>query len=298
MQKFDFQRYLNAKKTVDDRALNATVWARLAEEIDLKEKKLDVLEIGMGTGTMLERLLERRVLLRAAYTGLDAQVENIRAAQINLPNWSAQQGLTYDSVEGTIRLHGDGVDIECCLISQDLYDFLDGVNRNRQWDVLLANAFLDLVDVAATLPRLAGLLRPGGLAYFSINFDGLSIFEPAVDAHLDKAVLDAYHSSMDRREGGGSSQTGRTLFSWLQKAGFQVLAAGASDWVVFPGPDGYSGDEKYFLQHILHFVETTLQNPSDLPPERVQEWLALRRQQLEQEQLVYIAHQLDFLAKV
>ncbi len=298
MQKYDFQRYLNAKKTVDDRALNAMVWSRLGEEINLKAKKLDVLEIGMGTGTMLERMLESRILVRGAYTGLDAQAENIRAAQLNLAKWSAQLNLVYDPVENFIRLRGDGVEIKCRFISQDLYDFMDGGDQNRQWDLLMANAFLDLVDASATLPRLAGLLRPGGLAYFSINFDGLSIFEPVIDAHLDTAVLDAYHNSMDCREGGGSSQTGRKLFSWLREAGFQLLAAGASDWVVFPGPDGYNGDEKYFLRHILHFVEDSLQNHPDLPQECLQEWLALRRQQLEKEELVYIAHQIDFLARV
>ena len=45
-------------------------------------------------------------------------------------------------------------------------------------DVLIANAVLDLVDVPAVLPGLLRLLVPGGVYWFTINYDGESIFEP------------------------------------------------------------------------------------------------------------------------
>ena len=39
-------------------------------------------------------------------------------------------------------------------------------------DVLIANAVLDLVDVPAVLPGLLQLLAPGGVYWFTINYDG------------------------------------------------------------------------------------------------------------------------------
>ena len=47
---YPFTRYLAAKKTVDDRALNKTVWQDLAESVSAMDSPdyLQVLEIGAG----------------------------------------------------------------------------------------------------------------------------------------------------------------------------------------------------------------------------------------------------------
>ena len=45
-------------------------------------------------------------------------------------------------------------------------------------DVLIANAGLDLVDVPAILPGMSWLLVPGGVDWFTMNYDGESIFVP------------------------------------------------------------------------------------------------------------------------
>ncbi|MGQ0601957.1 MAG: hypothetical protein ACT4QE_09710, partial [Anaerolineales bacterium] len=54
---YSFERYLTAKKTVDDRALNAHVWETLARA--LPAGPVRVLEVGCGIGAMVERVLER-----------------------------------------------------------------------------------------------------------------------------------------------------------------------------------------------------------------------------------------------
>ncbi|MGA9821474.1 MAG: hypothetical protein WBQ36_07755, partial [Desulfobaccales bacterium] len=66
----------------------------------------------------------------------------------------------------------------------------------------------------------------------------------------------------------------------------------------FPGPDGYPGDEAYFLRFILHTVQQALQGDFLLPAADFQDWLAHRRQQLEQRELVYRTRQLDFFGHV
>ena len=106
-------------------------------------------------------------------------------------------------------------------------------------DVLIANAVLDLVDVPAVLPGLLRLLVPGGVYWFTINYDGETIFEPGHP--LDNQVMQAYHRDMDERVRygpAGDSRTGRRLFHHLRAAGAPALAAGSSDWVVSAGPDG------------------------------------------------------------
>ena len=61
-----------------------------------------------------------------------------------------------------------------------------------------------------------------------------------------------------RGQPSGSSRTGRRLFGRLKAAGARVVAAGSSDWVVWPGPDGYPADEAYFLHCIIDTIDRAL----------------------------------------
>ncbi len=104
------------------------------------------------------------------------------------------------------------------------------------------------MDVSAVLPGLLRLLVPGGVYWFTINYDGETIFEPGHP--LDEQVLRAYHRDMDERvrygRPAGESRTGRLLFHHLRDARAPALAAGSSDWVVYPARDGnYPADEAY-----------------------------------------------------
>ena len=77
-----------------------------------------------------------------------------------------------------------------------------------------------------------------------------------------------------------------------------IVAAGSSDWVVFAGADGYPADEAYFLHHIIHTIGTALTGHSRVDPERLDSWVAQRHTQIEEDALLYIAHQLDVLGSV
>lgn len=286
---YSFPRYLAAKRTVDDRALHRGVAdalrAELAAHAARERHPLRVAEVGAGIGTMVERALEWGLFPAGAgveYVALDAEAQNVQTARArlaNLPAW-----------------------LTLCVEVGDLHAWAREAANARRHDLLIANAVLDLLDLGAALPALAGTLRSGGLAWFTLNFDGDSLFQPELDPAFDAAVEAAYHRTMDERETGsapsGGSRTGRRLFGALRAAGFSVLAAGASDWVVHAGPGGYPGDEAYFLHHILHFVESALAGDPSLDPARLRDWLAARHAQVERGELVYIAHQLDFLARV
>ncbi len=298
---FTFQHYLNAKRTVDDRALNGSVWLTMAELIKNRAstQTLRVLEVGAGTGTMLHRLVEWGALKGGMYLGIDSDAESIQAALQNLPAWADGQGLTCIPVPDGFELSGRGIQLRAIFQAREVSEAAANPVEPG-YDLLVANAFLDLVNPASLLPHWGKMMQPGGLGYFTINFDGVTVFEPQLDPALDEKIIELYHRSMDdRRAGGqatGGSRTGRRLYHQLTDAGWKVLAAGASDWVVHPVNGSYRADEAYFLNHLLHFFEETLTGHAELEPAAFQGWLTARRRQINDASLFLVVHQLDYLA--
>jgi SAM-dependent methyltransferase len=302
---YSFTHYLAAKKTVDDRALNQHVWQSLVNSLFplTPDEPLRVIEVGAGIGTMIERLLERDVLGRAAYTAIDAEPQNVLEARRRLPLWAGQNGycLTEGRGEQLCLQHGKR---EVCIELEtiDVFDFISRERGRRTWDLLIAHAFLDMVHVPRILPLLCSMLRDGGLLYLTIAFDGMTTLQPVIDPDFDALVETLYHRTADERtvdeQPSGDSWTGRHLFEHLRGVGAELLDAGSSDWVVFAGPDGYVADEKYFLHFIIHNIHTALEGHPHLDAGRFTDWIARRHAQVEEGVLVYIAHQLDFLARV
>jgi SAM-dependent methyltransferase len=301
---YSFTRYLAAKKSVDDRALNRHVWGSLARALPGADATtpLTLLEIGAGIGTMVEHLLDWGPLTHAAYTAIDAEPIHIEEARRRLPGWATSQDFSVEQTQGRLHFERGEQKVSLELEAIDLFELVDRVRGQKAWDLLIAHAFMDLVDVPAGLPTLFDLLRPGGLFYFTLVFDGATLFQPVIDPMLDARIEAFYHQTMDRRITGGKSsggsRTGRHLFGHLQAAGAELLDAGSSDWIVFPEPDGYPADEAYFLHFIIHTVQSALQGHPGLDAAGFADWIAQRYAQVEQGALVYITHQLDFLGRL
>jgi len=105
-----------------------------------------------------------------------------------LPHWAAAQGLQVQQDSQTqLHVQRPGQDIRVETEAIDVVRFIAAA-RQRAWDLLMAQAFLDLVDVPTTLPALLSLLRPGGLFYCPITFDGGTVFQPEIDPELDVAI--------------------------------------------------------------------------------------------------------------
>jgi hypothetical protein len=289
-----YARYLAAKTTVDDRALNRHVLAELRRLMPAGAPR--VLEVGGGLGTMVARLMDWGVVGAGEYTLLDADRQLLDHSRRWLRDWAAARGL-----RGDLRPDGLQVgELRVRLEHAELGGYLEAAPEAPA-DVLIANAVLDLVDVPAILPGLLRLLVPGGVYWFTINYDGESVFEPGHPR--DDQVMQAYHRDMDERvrygRPAGESRTGRRLFRYLRAAGAPALAAGASDWVVSAGPDGsYPADEAYFLRSILSTIQNALRTrPDRVDPADLADWLAVRGRQLAAGELVYLAHQLDFVGR-
>jgi hypothetical protein len=289
-----YARYLAAKTTVDDRALNRHVLAELRRLMPAGTPQ--VVEVGAGLGTMVARLMDWGVVGAGEYILLDADRQLLDDSRRWLRDWAAARGLRSELMPDGLQVG----DLRVRLEHAELGRYLEAAHGALA-DVLIANAVLDLVDVPGVLPGLLRLLVPGGVYWLTINYDGESIFAPG-HPHDDQ-IMQAYHRDMDERvrygRPAGDSRTGRRLFQYLRAAGAPALAAGSSDWVVSAGPDrNYPSDEAYFLRSILSTIQNALRSRQDrVEPADLADWLAVRGRQLAAGELVYIAHQLDFVGR-
>ena len=288
----DFLRYLEAKRTVDERALDRRVRGRFRRELAAVDPPVRVLEVGAGIGTTAARVLDWEELGEVRYTAIDRRPEAIDAARDRIADRAAA-GYAVDTGTDRIELSSPEQTRTVELVAANAFEHLAGAEG--EWDALIAQAFLDLVDLPTALPRLFDVLAPGGAFYFPITFDGATVFEPTVDPALDERIVDLYHRSMDERtrdgEPPGHGRTGRRLFSHVPAAGGEITAAGGSDWVVHPRDGTYPADEAYFLEYIIETIRGEL--AGELDPEDLDRWVERRREQVERGELVYVTHQLD-----
>ncbi len=276
MDERTFIRYLAAKKTVDDRSLNRRVWESMLALLACRTPR--VLELGAGIGTMVEREADRPVGLRPeSWALLDSQPALL--------------------LEARRRLAGR-VPFPVRFLEADVESFL--ADCGERFNLVLAHAFIDLFEPARLLPGIRNVAEPAGCLLFTASFDGLSAWEPEIDADLDARIVSLYHRTMDERitagRASGDSRAGRHLLTLLPGLGCRVEEAGASDWVVYPRGGAYPADERFFLSCILGFFEESLSGRPELDRRDLDRWLEARRAQLDSGRLVFIAHQLDVLA--
>ena len=299
---YSFVRYLAAKKEIDDRALNRQVWDTLA--VTLRRLQADrtvrTLEVGCGIGTMVDRLLERRLLRSGTYTAIDMDEDLIAEAARRM---SLRRDFSrMPNGEGAASRFGCGWthELEIEFQAADFFRFADA-SASHCYDMVIAHAFLDLVDLRRALTAMQRLVRAGGFLYLTLNFDGATILEPALDPGFDEHIERTYHRTMDQRlvdgKSSGGSHTGRRLLGLLRDGDSEILAAGSSDWVVVPVNSGYSGDEVYFLRYIVETIAQAVCGQPDIDAGKLARWRIERLAQIERGELVYIAHQVDVLAR-
>jgi hypothetical protein len=179
-----------------------------------------------------------------------------------------------------------------------------------EYDLLIAHAVLDLFTPTQAVLLAERLVRPGGQLYASIVFDGETLFEPDIDPALDREILERYHRSM-------SGGFGRRQLHAFHRSGWTLRATGGSDWVVPPRSGGPLEAERELVSTVLDMMEesvirTEAAQPCSDPsvggvthaearasasPAAVREWVQRRRDQLSHGDLLFIAHQLDFLVR-
>ena len=285
-------RYLIAKRTVDDRALNRQVLEELRRLLMAEApRRPRIVELGAGVGTMVTRLYDWRIVERADYVLVDEDQHALSAARRELGSLAGVAAAS----NGELSVKLDRTDLNVRFELADVLQFT-GAEANRQrFDLVFANAVLDLLDLELALQGIFRCLAKNGLFWFSINFDGETIFVP--EDPRDAAIVKLYHESMEPPHRSGSSTTGRRLLEAIPRQGATLLAAGGSDWVVFPEQGRYPVDEGYFLHHIVQTIQRALDGHPDLDSDEFARWVELRHDQIETGRLSYIAHQLDVLGR-
>jgi hypothetical protein len=247
---------------------------------------------------MFLRLLDAGYLRDSTYTAIDRTADSLAYARECIDGWARARDWSVEDVSAhKILLGSVSGRVQVEFVEAEIEAYLGANPDQRRWDLLIAHAVLDLLDVPVILPRLLSCLRLQGGFYFPINFDGVTIFEPVIDRFLDEEISRCYHQTMDERRAtgaeSGESRTGRRLFGQVALAGGHILEAGSSDWVVYPRAGSYPADEAYFLQSIIRFMESALTGHPDLDPKQLGRWISRRREQVDAGELTFIAHQID-----
>eukprot|EP00004_Rigifila_ramosa_P006347 TRINITY_DN17060_c0_g1_i1.p1 TRINITY_DN17060_c0_g1~~TRINITY_DN17060_c0_g1_i1.p1 ORF type:complete len:337 (-),score=63.34 TRINITY_DN17060_c0_g1_i1:37-1047(-) len=313
---FEYPIYLKAKETVDDDALNTRVLGGLTDVIRAHAahkptEPYSVLDVGAGICSMLVRALRKGfydALSQVRYVAVDLQESNLKLAAAHIEAEATALGWSCSS-EGPLQLrlrrsadsHRRLADVSVQLLCHNCLEL--PVEMRGTFHLLIAAAFLDLVDLPSALPKLFGMLVPSGHFYFPINFDAATQFMPPDP--LDDTIEAEYHNAIDHHhytgEINGCSRTGRKLFEEIPRAGGIISAAGSSGWTVYPHQKpAYPAQQAYFLRAILHFMRDALEKragsgeSSRLTTAALAKWLEIREEQVNRGQLCYIAHNIDF----
>ena len=286
-------RYLESKRSVDERALAPRVRDRF---IDALPPEPTLLEAGSGTGVTVPRLLSWGVD-EGRYRGVDADsrivafARRVRPMALRRRGYAVAEGVPADGSQPADATGRPDFTVGDLAVGFETGDALDVLEGAESVDAVIAQAFADLVPLPQLVSAVESALRPGGVAYLPITFDGGTIFQP--DHPVDDAVEAAYHAAIDDRPG-RDVRAGRHLIDLFRRRDGDLLAVGSSDWIVRPRGGGYPADERYFLDRLLGFVENTVPD-GDRAVEAFDDWLSARRDQLEAGELTYVAHQYDLL---
>jgi len=267
------------------------------------QSPLHILEVGAGIGTMIERLMDWDVIPGEAHlTAIEPDFHSLAEAIDRINQYAIRhQYIQEPSATPELDLDIPGRPMSINFQTADLESFSRNYAGPQRFNLVIAHAVLDLLNIPDALSAILSLTAENGLLYFTINFDGMTILEPAIDAALDRQIEELYHQTMDRRvtngKPSGDRYTGRHLFQHLRGRNITILAAGSSDWVVCASPNGYVQDEEYFLHFIVNTMAGALDHHPELDQARFAAWIEERHRQIERGELVYIAHQIDILAQ-
>ncbi|MGM0447461.1 MAG: class I SAM-dependent methyltransferase [Methanobacteriota archaeon] len=254
----DHATYLDAKRALDDRSLNRAVFDRFAAELPPEP---EVLEVGAGTATMVERLVD--------WDGIDGG------------RWVAVDSHEEALATGEARIGGSvgGVDVEYRVA--DAFEFArEAAAAGRRFDAVVGCAFFDVVDAA---PAVDALAEVAPVAYAPITYDGETRFAPPDPD--DETVLDRYHRHMREFRPGGPEGAAALAREAI------VIAAGPSPWAVEPR---YESGERTVLAHLLDTVEAAVSETGY----DAGGWAARRREALDDGRLRYEAANRDLLVRL
>ncbi len=258
--------YLNAKREIDDRALDRSVLRAFTDRLP---DEPTILEVGAGTMTMPERLIEWGVIGSGRWVAVDSHAEAIEAGRTRL----CSRPETVET-EAIIRLGNVTIDP----VVADVFEYVS--DADERFDAVIGSAFFDIVDAE----RAVSVFRTvSDLLYAPITYDGETVFEP--DDSEDDLVLERYEHHM-REYRQGSPNGAATLSDALA----DVLIDQPSPWRIEPP---YTKSEQIVLERLLETIENAVNEAGG----DASEWVRRRRAQLAADLLRYRATNRDLLGR-
>ncbi len=307
-----FQTYLEARRTVDDRALHDSVFEvfadGLAEFSGGNGDPLRIVEIGGGIGTMIARLVERDVFTGSVrYRLIDRDADTIDRAREGLPDWLRAAGCKVERTATGLdvrssRTRADeppGFDLEVILETADAFD---GSPDGMAADAVIGSAVFDLLDLDRALSWAASVMRPGGLFYAPLTYDGATEFSPPdpFDGRLERL----YHRHMNEvRDEPGGSRAGSRLVELLESDDrpFEVLEVGTSEWVLSPHnrSPSVASAERVVTRYLLETIADALSDYAveTVDPRIRRRWRHRREDELDAGELTVRVRHVDVLAR-
>ena len=301
----NFQAYLEAKAPIDSASLDPGLFERFCRSLEA-DRSPRLLDLGMGTGATLRRVLAFRFSGDLELTGLDSDAPSLELARRLLTELLCAQGcrVRAQASEAGWRLQAESGlrRIRLRLVHGDLLaPGLAGLLGEAGYGYLTAHAFLDLLPPARALGVVRALLSPGGLLYSTLNYDGCTVLLPEDrDPDFERTLLAAYDASMEQRsvdgEPSGGALSGRRLLAGLERGGFRQLGAARSNWDVRPARGPHDAGTTSFLEALLGMIAGEGLRAAGLDREKLKAWWRRRSADLQAGRLGLTARNLDLLA--
>lgn len=259
-------RYLEAKRGVDDRAIDRDVLSAFSDALPAEPT---ILEVGSGTATMPERLFEWGILDAGTWIAVDSHADALDAGRNRL---DAREG----SVSKNDSLYLGDLTVE--FVQADAFEYVSGFESRV--DAVVGSAFFDIVDAERAI---AAFDTVTDLIYAPITYDGTTAFEP--NDPEDEAVLGQYERHMRDYRDGGPDGARR-----LTSAFSNVIADAPSSWLIEPP---YEICERTVTTHVIDTIEEAVAETGY----HASEWAKRRRAQLSEGRLSYTATNRDVLGQ-
>lgn len=292
--------YLDAKRELDENSLNRLARAEFLSRIDTVPAVLKALDLGVGAGASLLRMLDAGSGRSLAVTAVDQDAALLAVA------WDRAVA-ALRSINGEVELRPGAIvatqptrSVQVRFIETDVGDYRPDPEA-AGFDVVQAHQVMDLLPLTSTLRRIAGWLKSGGLFYATLNYDsGTTLFPPYRDAELEERILVLYDRSMEQRVSGaescGGARSGRRLLGATLDAGLDVVAYGSSDWNLTPVSGRYLNGHAICLRAVLGWIHDEAKRSGELAEFDLSAWLENRLASLADGKLGVIIHQIDLLA--
>lgn len=292
-----FTDYLHAKFPLDERSLNRQVRALLVNSLQGRPE-IRCLDLGTGTGAMLLRIIEWDLTNRLVLTGLDSEPELLDQCRETVEGRLSDWGFIVTSGPQSCRAEDLGRSVELKLHGSKLAGFHPDPTC---YDLITAQALMDIVPLDDTLQQVKGWLKPGGHFYATLNYDGgTHLFPHYWSNTFEVRLLENYDQSMERRrvdgKPTGGSHSGTHLHAALMDNGFEILGYGSSDWNMTPERGVYRDQDVICLQTILECIRMEGTAAGGFESPELDAWFLDRLERIRSGHLGLIVHQLDILA--